>query len=114
MSINNLIIDTLEPLNIPVNFQTYEGTEETYITFFTYLEQGESFADDEEKTTGHYIQVDVWSKGNYNKLVKQVKELLKQVGFKRKYEIELYESDTKIYHKCIRFFYTENCGNKEE
>lgn len=105
---NKLIIDTLKPLNIPVGFQTYTGTATTYITFFEYLEKGEQFADDEEAETGHYIQVDVWSKGNYKAVVKQAKELLKQVGFMRKTENGFYESDTKIYHKAIRFFYIKN------
>lgn len=105
MSINKLIIDTLQPLGAPVEFETYEGEADPYITFFEYLQQGESFCDDEESATGHYIQIDVWSKGNYINIVEQIKKLLKQVGFKRKYETELYESDTKIYHKVIRFFY---------
>lgn len=105
MSINKLIIDTLESTNVPISFQTYEGEETTYITFLEYLQQGESFADDNEEVTGHYIQVDVWSKGNYRKIVDQVKKLLKQAGFIRKYETELYEPDTKIFHKVLRFFY---------
>lgn len=104
---NKLIIDTLKPLGIPVHFQTYAGDSSTYITFFTYLEQGEEFADDEERATGYYVQVDVWSKGNYNDIVERTKALLKKQGFERKTEHEYYETDTKIFHKCIRFFYKE-------
>lgn len=111
MNINKLIIDTLKDTNVPVVFQVYNGSENTYITFSEYLQQGEQFGDDEETSTGHYIQVNVWSKGNYNKVVDQVKKSLKEKKFIRKYETELYESDTKIYHKIIRFFFIEN---KEE
>lgn len=112
MSIDKLIINTLKPIGIPVNFQTYKGSENTYITFFEYLQQGEQFSDDTEEITGHYIQIDVWSKRNYNKIVRKTKRLLKTKGFIRKFETELYESDTKIYHKIIRFFFIEE--NEED
>ena len=104
---NSLIINTLKPIGVPVTFQNYVGKETTYITFFTYLEQGEEFADDEEIVTGHYIQVDVWSKGNYLEVVNEVKERMKQAGFRRRSEYELYEKDTKIFHKVLRFVYEE-------
>lgn len=104
---NKLIIDTLEPIGVPVALQTYTGKETTYITFFTYLAQGEQFADDEEIVTGHYIQVDVWSKGNYVDVVDEVKNRMKQAGFRRRLEHDLYENDTKIYHKVLRFVYEQ-------
>ncbi len=92
MSINKLIIDALKPLNIPVNFQTYKGKEETYITFFCYNEQGECFADDTEIATGIYMQVDIWSKGNAEQLKIDTAKLLKKVGFiKRPGVPDLYE-----------------------
>jgi hypothetical protein len=105
MNLNNLIIDTLKPLGVPVAFQTYSGTATTYITFFFYNSKGELFADDEEIETGFYIQVDVWSKGDYTSIVQQVKDLLKEAGFRRTTETDLYEPDTKIYHKVLRFSY---------
>ncbi|WP_432408638.1 hypothetical protein [Wukongibacter sp. M2B1] len=106
--INKLIKDTLKPLGIPVDFHKRKEKATTYITFFEYLQQGESFSDDDEETTGHYIQVDVWSKVNYNSIVTQVKELLGNVGFRRKSEYDLYEEETSVYHKVLRFFYVEN------
>lgn len=105
--INALIINTLKPLNIPVGFQKYSGKEDTYITFHEYIASGESFEDDEEIFTGHYIQVDVWSKTSYEVLVKNIKKLLKEKGFKRLNEVDLYEKNTGLYHKGIRFFYLE-------
>lgn len=102
---NKLIIDTLKPLNIPVTFQKYDGKSLTYITFFIYNEQGEIWADDTEILTGYYVQVDVWSKSDYITLVESVISLMQNVGFKRTYAIDLYESDTATYHKTIRFNY---------
>lgn len=109
--INKLIISTLKPLSVPVCFQKYTGKANTYITFHEYVESGEAFEDDEEIFTGHYIQVDVWSKADYTVLVKSIKELLKTAGFKRLDEADLYENDTELYHKGMRFFYLEE---KEE
>lgn len=104
---NKSIIDLLSPLGVPVSLQTYSGAATTYITFFNYLENVESYANNEETSLGHYIQVDVWSKGNYSALVKGVLEALKQAEFRRTYVTELYENDTKIFHKVIRVFKLE-------
>lgn len=110
MSINSLIISTLKPLNIPVKFQVLSEKEKqanpsTYITFFEYNQQSALDADDDELITRHSIQIDIWSKVDYTEVVKQVKEKLKTVGFKRAFETEFFETDTKIYHKVLRFYY---------
>lgn len=108
--INKLIIDTLKPLKVPVSFQKYSGKSKEYITFHEYSVNGEEYEDDIEVMTGHYIQVDIWTKGDYTQLVNTVKELLSNAGFKRLNEQDLYESDTDIYHKGIRFYYLEQKG----
>jgi hypothetical protein len=105
--INKIIMDTLKSLKIPVAFQKYSGKSETYITFHEYLATGEEYEDDEEALIGHYIQVDVWSKADYTNVVKNIKELLLKARFKRLNEIDIYEEDTKIYHKGLKFYYLE-------
>lgn len=107
MSINSKVITALSGLGIPVSFQTYSGTADTYITFFCYLETGELYSDDVQQGTGYYIQVDVWSKGNYSTIVKQVKSAMKQAGFSFLSAYDLYEEDVKVYHKVLRFYYLE-------
>ncbi|APM39871.1 hypothetical protein [Clostridium kluyveri] len=104
--INSLIVQTLEPLKVPVSFQKYRGKENTYITFFNYLEQGEHYADNEEKETGYYIQIDVWSKNDYTELVENVTNSMKAAGFRRTSAADLFEEDTKIYHKMLRYVIT--------
>lgn len=105
--INKLIIDALKPLGVPVGFQKYSGKASTYITFHEYLASGEEFEEDVEAFTGHYVQVDVWSKEDYSILVKNIKVRLLEVGFKRIDEADFYEIDTGLYHKGMRFFYLE-------
>lgn len=110
MSINKLIIDTLKPLNVPVSFGVYNHDADTYIVFLEYNQSGSMFADDDEVETGHLFQVDVFSKGNYLQTVKQLKKLLKEVGFRRTFESETYEEEMKRFRKILRFSYT----SKEE
>lgn len=106
VSLNKIVKETLKPLNIPVEFQTYGGKSEPYITFFTYLNQAESYADDEEEVTGYYIQLDLFGKGNLEKLQIEIIKLLKSNGFiKKSINDGLYEPDTKFYHKVFRFFF---------
>lgn len=105
--IRKIIVEALKPLNVPVAFQKYTGKADTYITFHEYFETGEEYEDDEETLTAHHVQVDVWSKNDYEELVKKVKDNLTKMGFKRLNEIDLYEEDTKIYHKGLKFYYLE-------
>lgn len=102
MSVNSIIISTLTPL-APIDFHHYTGTSTTYMTFFTYNQRSGLIADDNELTTVHSIQLDIYSKGNLDELVKQVKESLKPFGFKRTSEIELFDQVTKVYRKTISF-----------
>ncbi|KMY49569.1 hypothetical protein [Peribacillus loiseleuriae] len=108
MSLNALVINTLNPLGIPVDFQTARSNSPTYITFFFYNEKGTLYLDDDEKETRYSLQVDIWSKGDYISTVEQVKKLLKSVGFVRTFATDLYEKDTQIYHKVLRFSFTQD------
>jgi len=105
MNINKLIKDSLEAISVPTSFQTYSGTATTYITYFCYNEQGELFAENQEIVTGFYVQVDVWSKADYTELAGQVQTAMIAAGFKRTTGADLYERDTKIFHKAMRFSY---------
>ena len=103
MSINQAVMTALKGLGVPVRFQTYTGTADSYITFFTYLEKPEQHADDEERITGYYVQIDVWSKGDNTDLVNAVHEKMMAAGFTKQNFYDLYESDLGIYHKAMRF-----------
>ncbi|MGM7635635.1 tail completion protein gp17 [Bacillus sp. Hm123] len=105
---NKLVLDALKDIGAPVAFQEYTGPAvPVYVTFFFYNEMGTEFVEDEEAATSYSLQVDVWSNGNYKSVVKSVKDSLKSVGFMRVFATDLYEKDTKIYHKVLRFRCTE-------
>lgn len=105
MSINKLIKDTLKPLGIPVSSMNYNNTADTYIVFLEYNQSPLINADDEEKLTKHFYQMDIFSSGNYLELVKDVRQLMKQAGFGRMFESETYDDDMKKFRKIIRFSY---------
>lgn len=103
MSINKEILSALKDIDVPVVFQTYTGKSQTYITFFTYLDKAELHSDDEELITGYYIQIDIWSKTDYTNLVKEVHQSMLTAHFIKQRYFDLYEEDTKTYHKVMRF-----------
>jgi hypothetical protein len=104
MSINQELLQALGGLGVPVSFQNYTGSADTYITFFTYLDKPEQHADDAELSTGHYVQVDVWSKTDYTELVNCIHQKMLTAGFTKQNFYDLYEQDLGIYHKAMRFF----------
>lgn len=107
MSLNKLIIDTLSDI-APTDFQYNGSNTYPHITFFEINQNAAVSADDDEKITRHAIQVDIWSLDDYTTLVKQVKDRLKEKGFTKQFETELYEKkadDSVLFHKVIRFLY---------
>jgi hypothetical protein len=107
MSVNNLVLSTLNSLSVPVSLLKYTGDETTYVVYQTYLEQGEVFEDDEEKVTGHYILVNVFSQSSYIDLVTEIKSLMKEANFRRTNEHDLFDNDTGYHNHVLKFYYEE-------
>lgn len=112
MNLNKLIVDTLNPLGIPVAFGSYNNPADRYIAFVEYNQASEMNVDDEEYITKHFFQVDVFSKDDYTDLVNQVRKRMKNAGFGRMFESETYEIDMQMFRKIFRFNYKHI--NKEE
>ncbi|ARK32131.1 hypothetical protein [Halalkalibacter krulwichiae] len=105
MSMNALIISTLQPTGVPVSFANYNNTADAYIVFVEYNQAAWLTADDKEMSSKHFYQVDVFSSSNYLELVKEVKRLMKEAGFGRMFESETYDEDMKKFRKILRFSY---------
>ncbi|MGN7309916.1 hypothetical protein ACTHQ4_02350 [Alkalicoccobacillus gibsonii] len=112
MSLNQLVIDTLKPLGVPVSFARYNLTADTYIVFVNYNEAPRLIADDNELITKNFIQMDVFSKGNYLQLNKDIKRLMKAAGFGRMFASETYDEDLKMFRKIYRFNYENKIGEE--
>jgi hypothetical protein len=101
--INELIVSTLKPLNIPIAFMTYEGMEKNYIVFSVSDESETFFADDESDLEVYYVDLNYWST-NLQKQ-REIKELMKQNGFDFAGSQDMYEPNR--YGKKFRFIYNE-------
>lgn len=103
---NKRIFDALRPLGVDVAFEHYEGSDDTYIRFF-FLPSVQFDADDDETYITHYVQIDLFTKWDYTQLAKDIKNAMKNAGFKKNFEDQTYENDTKFYHKIFRFYFIE-------
>ena len=64
----------------------------------------EEYSEDEIEIQGYYYQIDIWSVEDYTELVTRTKELLEANDFKFIDQEDLYEKDTKIFHKGLRYY----------
>lgn len=102
----NAVYETLSVLPYPVRQGWYdENMNETHVTFCIALESPEDYEDDDEVTMNYVIQVDVWSKEDHEGIVKEIKKIMKKNEFTHIDSVDLFETDTKIYHKAMRFNY---------
>jgi len=100
----NALLPVCTPLGITPMFANFTGTTFPNITFFLYDEQGEAWAGNVEIETGFYVQVDIWSKNpDYDSLIDTVRTAMLSSGFLGGHGPDMYENDTKIYHKPLRF-----------
>lgn len=86
IDIVNHVVTTLAPTGLPVLFNsvpTGSKIPDQYITFLEVIDNAALEAGDGELETKRLIQVNIWSKSNYDTLVKQVRNLLESAGFER-------------------------------
>lgn len=97
---------TVDGVAIPVSFMFYEGHGEPYIVF-SHEDNDNSFsADDELLKHVEYYDFDVYSKGNYLRIIESMKSILEANGFTwqvSKTSPDMYEPDTKYFHKTLNF-----------
>lgn len=103
MSINKEVLLALKDIGVPVSFQVAKEKAYPYITFFTYLDRTMQHSDDGEQITGYFIQIDIWSKTDYTEISKEVHQSMLTANFMKQRFHDLYEDDTKVYHKVMRF-----------
>lgn len=100
---NNFTVDGVE---IPVAFLFYEGHGEPYIVYMQQDADGSFSGDDDLVGYVDYYDFDVYSKGNYTKIIEALKTNLKNNGFMwqpSKSSQDFYDVDTGYYHKTLNF-----------
>ncbi len=99
----NEILEILEPLEVEVGFIYVEGNPKKYITFDIYSISPCDFSEDDNESKLYKIQVDIFSIDDLTDLDNEVQSLMKENGFKLVDEAIMYEKETKLYHKGIRY-----------
>lgn len=99
----NFAVDGLE---IPVAFLNYKGNKETYITYMQTSIDNTFNTDDELDAYIVNYDFDIYTKGNYLKIIEEIKAKLKANGWDwqpMNDSPDMYESDTGYFHKTVCF-----------
>ena len=95
----------IDEKQIPIAYLQYFGTEDVYLTYYTWSERPELFFDNDYDAEVCFGTIDVWSKKNFKSLVEIVKQKLKENGFIwTDNGTEMYEPDTGYFHVPINFY----------
>jgi len=91
-------------VSIPIGFIDYFGKETTYITYQSISNIPILAEDDEIIYSQDSIDIDIFTKGNYLNIVKEIKKIMKLneyvwIGDSP----DMHETDTGYYHKTISF-----------
>lgn len=103
-------------VEIPIAFLRYKGNKTDYITYSNVDSDNELYGDDELLNYIEYYDFDIYSKGNYLEIIKQLKKLLEANGFRWEPSLssqDLYEDDTGYFHKTLCFSHIR-CEEMEE
>lgn len=92
--------------NIYYYIKPEDKQADLYIEYRILGDYERNFAGNKNLTELYLIQVDVFSKGSYKNLVSVIKTVLKEKNYTYVDGVELYEEDTKLYHKAMRFKYS--------
>lgn len=105
---NQIIKETLAPLNISISYVTANNDASEYIIFNDFNQGSSLRADDREVATNYFVQLDIFSDGNFLELARLTKDLMEAEGFQRIYESPGdYEVDMKRFRKTYRFIYAD-------
>lgn len=97
---------TVNGVSVPVSYMFYEGHGEPYVVWMNQDKDGSLTADDTLQGYVDYYDFDVYAKGNYLTIVEAVKQKLTENGFVwqvSRTSPDMYETDTKYYHKTLNF-----------
>lgn len=110
MNIKQYLLNTLENKEIlnllgdrKVFFLHATNPTPPYLEYEIINENGEFFCENKEEYTNYTIQVDIFSKKDYTEIEDRVKKCMQDRDFNRTNGADLYEKDTGLYHKAMRF-----------
>lgn len=100
-------MSSVEILNLTgdkkVHFIHAKKASTPYLEYEVISEREAYSEEGNEKYTNYLVQVDIFSEGDYSSLEEAVKKELIKDGFIREQGADLYEKETGLYHKVMRF-----------
>ncbi|EHR9037930.1 prohead protease [Clostridium perfringens] len=78
-----------------------------WIVYQIYNEKESFYVDNSNNARVYYIQVDIYTKDDYTDLEEIIRTVLKEKGYNLGTCADLYEKETGLYHKAMRFVYTD-------
>lgn len=89
---------------VPVAHLRYKGSSKTFVVWSILGEKPVLSGDDEPLFSVVSVDIDVYSNGNYLKVITEIKRIMKQNGWLWLEDSpEMYEDDTGLYHRTITF-----------
>ncbi|CAI6023488.1 hypothetical protein PAECIP112173_00345 [Paenibacillus sp. JJ-100] len=73
------------------------------ITFFELTNFDNKYAGDQAVSSSIHFQIDLWHSSNTSKISIAANRVMESLGFVRSGTNSMYESDTKTYHKVLRY-----------
>lgn len=95
---------TVDGVSVPTAHIKYKGKETTYVVW-TIIGNAPALSGDDEQLYGIVtVDVDIYCKGNYLSVLKEVKRLMKlNEWIWTEDSTEMYEDDTRLYHITATF-----------
>lgn len=95
---------TIDKIDIPISFMEYTGNSTDYIVYYNDGDIPVYSAEDEPIYSNNELEFNIYTKGNYLKIIKELKKIMKENDYDWTGDSEdLYESDTKYHHKVVSF-----------
>ena len=97
---------TVDDVEISVNFEFYDGEDQSWIIYSNADNYHSYSGDDELLGYVTYYDFEIYSKGNYLDIIKAVKALMKENGWSFQPSLssqEGYDRDTRVYSKTLCF-----------
>lgn len=105
-NLNREIESLLSGLGVPYSFMFYEGNADTYITYMQLDKDSALAGDDQVIACVQHYDFDIYSKKNYLNIIERLINLMTAAGWvynPSRDSPDMYERDTKYYHKTICF-----------
>jgi hypothetical protein len=95
---------TVDKKDIPISFMKYTGNSIDYIVYYNDGDTPCYSEDDEVVYSKNELEFNIYTKGNYLNIVKELKKILKGHNYDwLGDEGDLYETDTKYHHFVVTF-----------